>query len=112
MAVVNSADYGFPQRRKRVFILAEHNASWGEDKAVLEGRVFARAFPYALEGLEIIDLGRRPFGRTDSFNAQRDTPTPHNCGVMVDRSVLTGKCESDYREGFDTGDTTDPRKGS
>ena len=57
--VVNSADYGFPQRRKRVFILAEHNASWGEGKVVLEREgVFARALPiHALEGLEIIDLG-------------------------------------------------------
>ena len=100
--VVNSADYGFPQRRKRVFILAEHNASWGEGRAVLEREgVFARAFPiHAMEGLEIIDLDEGDLSDiTDSFNAQKgDTPTPfHNCGVMVDRSVLTGKCESDYR---------------
>ena len=100
--VVNSADYGFPQRRKRVFILAEHNASWGEGKAVLEREgVFARALPiHALEGLEIIDLGEGDLSDiTDSFNTQKgDTPTPfHNCGIMVDRSVLTGKCKSDYQ---------------
>ena len=100
--VVNSADYGFPQRRKRVFILAEHNASWGEGKAVLEREgVFARALPiHALEGLESIDLGDGDLSDiTDSFNAQKgDTPTPfHNCGVMVDRRVITGKCESDYQ---------------
>ena len=100
--VVNSADYGFPQRRKRVFILAEHNASWEEGKAVLERKgVFARALPiHALEGLEIIDLSEGDLSDiTDSFNAQKgDTPTPfHNCGVMVDRSVLTGKCEADYQ---------------
>ncbi len=100
--VVNSADYGFPQRRKRVFIMAEYNANWGDGKEILEKKgVFARALPiHALEGLESIDLGEGDLSDiTDSFNAQKgDTPTPfYNCGIMVDRDVLTGKSVADYR---------------
>ena len=45
------------------FILAEHNASWGEGRAVLERESFgslSRVLPHthAMEGLEIIDPGR------------------------------------------------------
>lgn len=41
--VVNAADYGFPQRRRRVFIVAHHNST-GVYKAIAEANVDSSSF--------------------------------------------------------------------
>lgn len=48
--VVNAADYGLPQRRRRTFIVAHRDAPWSGDPAaqVLRDGVLARALPVTL----------------------------------------------------------------
>ena len=99
--VVNSSDYGFPQRRKRVFLLAELAGNWGEAKEHLESRgVMAKAFPILeLSSLVEFDLGRGDLSDiSKNFNSiEEGKETPFgNCGVMIDSEVWTGKCKANY----------------
>ena len=49
--VINAADYGFPQKRKRVFIFAYKSKSPKDSaKHLLRDSVFAKAFPIAIKG--------------------------------------------------------------
>ena len=99
--VVDSSEYGFPQRRKRVFILAELDAGWESPEEALQTEgALARSLP--IEPLD--SIGRFSLGKGDlseiseQFNtASGDTPTPFgNCGVMVDREIWTGKSRALY----------------
>jgi len=99
--VVDSSEYGFPQRRKRVFIFAELNPQWENPRERLESDgVFAKSLPiHQLESVESINIGKGSLSEiTEQFNSEKgDTPTPFgNCGVMIDREILTGKCKPNY----------------
>ena len=99
--VVDSSEYGFPQRRKRVFIFAELNTQWANPRERLESDgVFAKSLPiHKLESVESINIGKGSLSEiTEQFNSEKgDTPTPFgNCGVMIDREILTGKCKPNY----------------
>ena len=99
--VVDSSEYGFPQRRKRVFIFAELNPKWKNlrNRLELDG-VLAKSLPiHRLESVESISLGEGSLSEiTENFNSKKgDTPTPFgNCGVMVDREIITGKCKANF----------------
>lgn len=103
--VINAADYGMPQRRKRVFILAylkgtstyqdiiEQTASnW-----LLEEGVLAQAFPARSENLlfpndfrlkgDVVHISER-------FNKGRNDKKFENTGLMVDGLVTTIKTEA------------------
>ena len=102
--VVDSSDYGFPQRRKRVFILAEHTEDWGKTSDWIEARgIMARALPiHPIESESSFGLGSGDLSEiSDRFNsAKGDTPTPFgNCGIMVNREILTGKCKANFTGG-------------
>jgi DNA (cytosine-5)-methyltransferase 1 len=99
--VVDSSDYGFPQRRKRVFILAEQTSDWSQPKEMLEADgVMTRALPiHPIQSLDSFSLGNGELSEiSENFNSMKgDTPSPFgNCGIMVNREVSTGKCISDY----------------
>jgi DNA (cytosine-5)-methyltransferase 1 len=93
--VVNAADYGFPQRRRRVFVVARDAATGGgEPSARLLTGALARAFPVdpgslassadpalVLEG-SAVDLSER-FGRPGARSPFR------GAGVMHARHVWT-----------------------
>ena len=99
--VVDSSDYGFPQRRKRVFILAERTDGWEMTTDWIESDgVMARALPiHPVESVRSFSLGDGELSEiSEAFNSDEgDTPTPFgNCGVMIDREVLTAKCKSNF----------------
>ena len=99
--IVDSSEYGLPQRRKRVFIFAELNPQWANPRERLESDgVFAKSLPiHKLESVESINIGKGSLSEiTEQFNSEKgDTPTPFgNCGVMIDREILTGKCKPNY----------------
>ncbi len=94
--VVNSAEYGFPQRRKRVYIYAERNASWDIEKRLLDG-VMTRAFP--IEKPELIsyaDIPEDPYEATQSFNLGGRTSPFSDAGVMVGLHAGTCRVTEDY----------------
>lgn len=108
--VVNSAAYGFSQRRKRVYILARRNANWELSDRLTSG-IMSRAFPFNPVGnISYVDIPKDPFVATKDFNSERSKTSPFlDAGVMVDNCVITCKVEEVYKGQFKTlGDVLSP----
>lgn len=89
--VVNSAEYGFPQRRKRVYIFAERNADWAIETRLQDG-VMSRAFPMEAPGEENtreVFVPEDPYDASENFNLAGKTSPFMDAGVMVGHRVLT-----------------------
>ena len=95
--VVNSAEYGFPQRRKRVFIYAEKGA---EEWDLLEravGGTMARALPIVPpDALSEVDVSADPYEITKSFNLEGGRSPFENAGIMQHGIALTGSVDECY----------------
>ena len=108
--VVNSAAYGFSQRRKRVYILARRTACWELSERLTSG-IMSRAFPFNPVGnISYVDIPKDPFVATKDFNSERSKTSPFlDAGVMVDNRVITCKVEEVYTGQFKTlGDVLSP----
>ena len=107
--IIDASEYGFPQRRKRVFILAHSKQSpWfkrfkSENTAELISKtgVLAQAFPIETHGVDQISSFHLAKGSgwtrlatiTSEFNANNKNAKSlfHNSGVMVDGVISTHK---------------------
>lgn len=106
--VVNAADYGFPQRRRRVFIMGYkkgtklyNKISKTKDKSAWLTRdgVFADAFTVRPEytGHSEFKIEGTPAEITENFSAHGPSVSPfENSGVVIDRMVTTAKTEAVY----------------
>ena len=88
--VVNSAEYGFPQRRKRVYIYAEKDAEpWGLADRACTG-VMSSAFPAEdPEEAREFDLQRDPYEITRAFSLAGKKSPFGTGGVMQGFRVYT-----------------------
>lgn len=103
--VVNAADYGMPQRRKRVFIMGflkgtdiyeqikENQAGW-----LLEDGISAKSFPAikSEEKLYSFNIEGDILSVSSDFNKGKKTSPFENSGVMIDGFAMTKKAEADY----------------
>jgi len=101
--VIDASEYGFPQRRKRVFIFAEQNGKLKNPHSVIEkDGVLSRAFPiHELESVEKFSLSEGGDDLADissKFNVSKgDKNSPFgNGGVMKNGNVWTSKCLEYY----------------
>ena len=101
--IVNAAEYGFPQRRKRVFIVAKKLSAFPELKRIdasgylTRSGVIARALKVdRTTGVENIREYRIEGSKgdlayvTDHYRSDGGASWFRNSGVMVNRSVVTG----------------------
>ena len=103
--VINAADYGMPQKRRRVFFLGYHRSSQLYKKVkiiekldwILDQGTIAHSFPihhteefykFKLEG-DLVHI-------TNNFNIKGEASPFMNTGIMVDGKVSTAKTEADY----------------
>jgi len=103
--VINAADYGFPQRRRRVFIFAYHNRSKVIKKIknpvdwIKTDGLFASGFeiqnnnemifPIELKG-DLVEL-------TNTFNKKTGSVSSFgNTGIMINREVWTFNSKPNY----------------
>ena len=92
--VVNAADYGFPQKRRRVFILGRRAGTEPRDPNVVlyEGTI-ARALPVergpTLAPGETFRIDGDPAEVTESFGARSGATPFRNAGYMAHRRVWT-----------------------
>jgi DNA (cytosine-5)-methyltransferase 1 len=105
--IINAADYGMPQRRRRVFLMGYHKNTSIHKKIksadvknwVFNDGTLAKALPIdeskslfsknlKLEG-DLIKL-------SESFNKNGTFSPFQNCGIVVDRKVFTSKVSADY----------------
>jgi DNA (cytosine-5)-methyltransferase 1 len=107
--VINAADYGMPQRRRRIFIMGyKKGTSIAKrilktkpmDWILLEG-VMAKAFPVlvdAMPKLDEIEIKGNLSEITEHFNkTQHAEKSPfHNAGFMINGTVHTASVRADY----------------
>ena len=106
--VINAAEFGFPQRRKRVFILAYKKStsiyklikkSKPEDY-ILNNGIIASAFPVSKHlkstGLNSFDLNGDIVFISNDFNKEKLDGTFENTGIMIDSKVYTIKTQPNY----------------
>ena len=103
--VINAADYGMPQKRRRVFFLGYHRSSQLYKKVkiiekldwILDQGTIAHSFPihyteefykFKLEG-DLVHI-------TNNFNIKGGSSPFMNTGIMVDGKVCTANTEADY----------------
>ena len=111
--VVNAADYGMPQRRRRVFFLC-YNKSTPIGQAlpkdlsnrVLKDGVLAEAFPISTAGNAFREfaLNGNLADITEQFNTGKTAGISpfQNAGIMVDRTVHTIRTTPNYAGPFTT----------
>jgi len=96
--VINSAEYGFPQKRKRVFILGYHkNTShyksiqknplvWAQEKGTMFSgfpiQNFTNETSFSLKGIDLINISK-------SFNSEKKLSPFKDTGIMIDGEVYT-----------------------
>jgi DNA (cytosine-5)-methyltransferase 1 len=109
--VVNAAEYGMPQRRRRIFILAysQNSTIYNEIKEtksanwLLKNGTLANAFPvqsdnilfpneFKLKG-DIVEI-------SENFNKNGKTGMFENTGIMIDGIVTTIKTKPNYEDKF------------
>ena len=103
--VINAADYGMPQKRRRVFFLGYHRSSQLYKKVkiiekldwILDQGTIAHSFPihhteefykFKLEG-DLVHI-------TNNFNIKGEASPFMNTGIMVDGKVSTANTEANY----------------
>jgi DNA (cytosine-5)-methyltransferase 1 len=105
--VINAAEYGLPQRRKRVFIIAYHKSSElyqqiikSEDSNwIVENGTIAEAFPINFENEKLFrsfKLKGDIVEISNNFNKSGSTNLFENTGIMINGMVTTFKSKPNY----------------
>ena len=97
--VINAADYGMPQKRRRTYIYGElTRRRWNLANRLTQNGVMAKAFPVTkeLEGAHEIDVCADPYEISQSFGVGLKTSPFENAGAMQGAHVLTAKVAADY----------------
>ena len=103
--VINAAEYGMPQRRRRIFFLGYHKSTdiykkltkMDINKWIFEAGVITNAFPISPKGeLQNFDLQGDLVELTNKFNKNKKLSPFLNTGLMIDGKVSTIKTEPNY----------------
>lgn len=109
--VVNAAEFGMPQRRKRIFILAYLNNTEIYENIknvkpvewILEDGTLANSFPVTTENklsLKRFKLEGDIVSISGNFNKGGKTGMFENSGIMIDGNVTTIKTQPNYEGEF------------
>ena len=107
--IINAADYGMPQRRRRIFILGYKKGTPLANEIlktkptdwILSQGLIAKAFPAIIKELPIlkeIEIKGDPAEVTEHFNKMQHTDMSpfHNAGLMIDGTVHTVSVKANY----------------
>ena len=95
--VINSAEYGYPQRRKRVYIYAEKTDEQWDLAARLNDGVMADAFPIKqIDDVDEFALLESPADNSEQFGVGRKVSQFKTAGVMQGLRVVTANAEAVY----------------
>ncbi len=109
--VINAADYGMPQRRRRVFILAYHHdtpiyeniKSFTPIEWILNDGTLADAFPVENENAlypTYFEINDDIVSISENFNKNKITGFFENTGIMVNGKVTTLKTQPTYEGNY------------
>ncbi len=105
--IINAADFGMPQRRRRIFILAYLKASpiynsineLPAKEWVLEKGILAEAFPVGIENAvppKVFKLEGDIVSISENFNKNGVSGMFENAGMMINGLVTTVKVQPNY----------------
>ncbi|MEM6517086.1 MAG: DNA (cytosine-5-)-methyltransferase [Bacteroidota bacterium] len=103
--VINAADYGMPQRRRRIFILAYHKTSTiyknleqaNKTDWLLKSGLISNALEVSSSNaLEHFELQGDLIEITETFNLNKKLSPFQNTGLMINGKVATVKTEANY----------------
>jgi DNA (cytosine-5)-methyltransferase 1 len=99
--VINAADYGMPQRRRRVYIFAEFKArKWDLKQTLFSDGVISRAFPLLQDSrfdLEKLRISDDPYEVTKSFGTNLAVSPFKEAGVMQGGEVISARTNAFYQ---------------
>ena len=103
--VINAADYGMPQRRRRVFIVAYHKTTElykkqqkEEKQKLLYNCVLQNAFPFIKNSINFNKgiIGKDKKDISDNFNKKGTTNPFLNSGFMIKGIYYTAKLKANH----------------
>lgn len=96
--VINAAEYGMPQRRRRVYIYGEKTKrKWNLENRLLQNGIIAKAFPIGeVTSQASIDVSADPYDMSRSFGVGLKQSPFQNAGVMQNGVALTAKVTPSY----------------
>lgn len=97
--VINAADYGMPQRRRRVFIFAEKtNDEWELKNRLLKEGVLVESFAVEkdVDDLAEFAISDNPYDVSENFGLGEKKSVFQNAGVMQNGQVITAKVCPSY----------------
>ena len=97
--VINAAEYGFAQKRKRVYIYAELTEDkWNLEEVNNRTGVFSEAFPITdkVERVNTFEIGADPYEVSNHFGIGDKVSRFQDSGVMQDGKVYTAKVLASY----------------
>lgn len=107
--VINAADYGMPQRRRRVYLIAYHNKSniYKEinscdiNSVISSESIMAKAFPVKINSKICSGKISKNFDTVSKeFNLNGKSSPFHNSGVMINGNYHTTKSEPVYKGSY------------
>lgn len=97
--VINAAEYGFPQKRKRVFIYARRG-KFAKDKLehMLNDSIFARAFPVKIKGnTSNFSLNGETWELSRNFSKGKKKSPFGNAGIYDGKNLITSDVRAVHR---------------
>ena len=102
--IINAADYGMPQRRRRTYLVAYRKGCVVANKIkeqrdwVLFDGVMAKAFPFeqVYNTENTFDIIGTIKEVSDNFNKEKKLTPFRNAGLMIDRHIYTVNADSRY----------------
>lgn len=97
--VINAAEYGMPQKRRRTYIYGElTDEEWDLEDRVLKTGVIARAFPVEPTATKIapVDVSADPYDVSERFGVGLKASPFQNAGAMQGGEALTMKVAPRY----------------
>lgn len=99
--IINAADYGMPQRRRRVYIYAvQTDKEWDLKDRLATSGVEARAFPIETDTIsetKTFTIPTDPYEATQTFGLGDKTSKFGNSGVMQGATVFTARCDAHWQ---------------
>lgn len=94
--VINAADYGMPQKRRRVFIFATHKGKIKSPESLRKEGVLSKAFPFDDINSKInsLKLDKDIYTVSSTFGLNQKVSPFHNSGAMINYDVVTTKVEA------------------
>lgn len=108
--VINAADYGFPQRRRRFFLVAAHKSSTiyqqlinsNPKNWILTSGIIAKALPVQAEPVEKSEFVLKSdlVGLSNNFNSDGKNSPFLNSGICINGTIVSLKTTPDFNGPF------------